>query len=298
MLGRSRQSEWTGGLAAGYTQLEEPFPRWRRSKKPSTEEHPVPSHGTVSESLSAGWTQSHSVVGELNQDFFFSLFSSLDTLNPKFDLNWESQKSVRLCPALLYITYPQKMIPHSVCNEYYLQFSRLFHPKGPKVFYFHRNVHRKKPISPFLAYYQIAKYDHRSHPGQFAQDLSSMQECVCTVHLCILIPFLVHKQLPMKLLVAFRGFHWINQLFGLDEIIISCHVIRLRSVTGQRGDLAMRVTKWIPVRVSRLMRLFPLNIGICWGWGQRENNVRGRVLLKGNNFFPSWLLFTGCKRIT
>lgn len=121
---------------------------------------------------------------------------------------------------------------------------------------------RKKPISLFLAYYQIAKYDHRSYPGQFAQDLSSMQECVCTVHLCILIPFLVHKQLPMKLLVAFRGFHWINQLFGLDEIIISCHVIRLRSVTGQWGDLAMRVTKWIPVRVFRLMRLFPLNIGI------------------------------------
>lgn len=125
-------------------------------------------------------------------------------------------------------------------------------------------------------HYQIAKYDHRSHHGQSAMDLSSLQDCLCTVNLCILIPFMVHKQLPMKLLVAFRGFHWISQLFRLDEIIIPCHVIRLRSITGQWGDLTMRVTKWIPVRVSRLMRLFPLNICICWDWGQRENNVRGR----------------------
>lgn len=151
-----------------------------------------------------------------------------------------------------------------------------------KVYYFHRNVYRKKRIWLII---------RLQSTNTVPQDLSPMQECVCSVHLCILIPFLIHKQLPMKLLVAFRGFHRINQLFGLDEIIISCHVIRLRSVTGQWGDLAMRVTKWIPVRVSRLMRLFPLDISIRWGWGQRENNVRGRVLLKGSNFsLPDFFL--------
>lgn len=81
---------------------------------------------------------------------------------------------------------------------------------------------------------------------------------------CELLPFLVHEQLPVELLVAFRGFHWINKLFGLDEIIVPFHVIRLSRVAGHWREVLV----WVAVRVplSRLgLGTLPLQVRIGRG---------------------------------
>ena len=59
------------------------------------------------------------------------------------------------------------------------------------------------------------------------------------------VPFLAHEQLSVELLVAFGGFHWIKELFGLDEIIISLHV-RGRGYIARHGGLdpARVVLRW------------------------------------------------------
>ena len=81
---------------------------------------------------------------------------------------------------------------------------------------------------------------------------------------CELLPFLVHEQLPVELLVAFRGFHWINELFGLDEIIVLFHVIRLSRVAGHWREISARVAARVPLSRLRLGRL-PLQV--CIGRG-------------------------------
>ncbi len=76
--GRSRER----GLAAGCPRLEEPSPSARRrSVEPSTKGCPVPSHGTASESLSAGWGPSGSVSGNRGEIFFYFIFFPLSPLS-------------------------------------------------------------------------------------------------------------------------------------------------------------------------------------------------------------------------
>ncbi len=62
--------------------LEEPSPSARRrSVEPSTKGCPVPSHGTASESLSAGWGPSGSVSGNRDEIYFIFFFFPLSSLS-------------------------------------------------------------------------------------------------------------------------------------------------------------------------------------------------------------------------
>lgn len=65
------------------------------------------------------------------------------------------------------------------------------------------------------------------------------------------VPFLAHEQLSVELLVAFGGFHWIKELFGLDEIIISLHVIWLGDIASHGGLVPVRVV------LSRVAPILP-----------------------------------------
>ncbi len=78
--------------------LEEPSPSARRrSVEPSTKGCPVPSHGTASESLSAGWGPSGSVSGNRDEIYLFFFFLSRLCLSSSFRLLF----SRLVCP------YPQ-----------------------------------------------------------------------------------------------------------------------------------------------------------------------------------------------
>lgn len=71
------------------------------------------------------------------------------------------------------------------------------------------------------------------------------------------VPFLAHEQLSVELLVAFGGFHWIKELFGLDEIMIFLHVIGLGDVASHWGLVPLRVVlRWVaPILPGLLLPL-------------------------------------------